>query len=91
MSFEALEKLNGAPFRVPGFSSFLRGDLESSKAMQFHPGGCFTNGELEPTAKLPKPDTDKLSRNDKFLSNDPLMRQARPVVSKLQVFFQVGR
>ena len=55
MSFEALEKLNGAPFRVPGFSSFLRGDLESSKAMQFHPGGCFTNGELEPTAKLPKP------------------------------------
>jgi len=86
-----LEQLNGAPFIIIGFGGFLGGQVGWSGGLHMQPGGCFIGATMEPTAKLPKPQMDKIRSNNNFPSTDPLMRQAQPVISKLVVSFLAGR
>jgi len=88
---EELETLNGAPFTIIGFAGFLAGQVGWSGALHLQPGGCFLGATLEPTAKLTKPEMDKVASTNSFTSTDPPMRQAQPVISRLLVFFLAAR
>jgi hypothetical protein len=88
-TLEELERLSGAPFTLSGFG-FLGGAVESD-ALRDLPGNCNIEVTMAPTAKLPKPEMNKVSTLENFTSTDPLMRKAQAVVSRLQVSFPNGR
>ena len=87
-TLEELEKINGAPFQVSGFGGMLDGMAGFTGTLAKIPGGCSVGGNLEPTAKLPKRDMNKISGDDDFPSSNPIMRRAKPRAHQVDVTYQ---
>jgi len=90
MPLAELERASGAPVTITGFSFFMGGGVESD-GLRNLPGGCGISITMEPTAKLPRPQMDKISTRDSFPSTDPLIHKAQPVINRLSVSFAPGR
>lgn len=91
-TLDELERANGAPFTIGGFSAFLGGQVEwEGGSLGALPGGCFIAATMEGTVRLSKAQMDRISTSNRFPSTDALMRQARPALSGLTVQFKAGR
>jgi hypothetical protein len=84
-----LEQIDGGPFDVAGFGGLLDGMVHYKGALAKLPGGCSLAGSLEPTAKLPKRQMDKISGDDDFSSSNPIMRQAKPRAYQVEIVYQL--
>jgi hypothetical protein len=84
LALAALEKLNGKPFKLSGFDQQNGGSALDWQggALAKLPGGCNVGVRLTPDPKAPA-DALSAAAGPEFLSNDPVMRAAKPTVSEI--------
>ena len=85
-SVEAIEKLNGKPFKLSGFGWDLGGNVTNLNggALARRKGGCFLGMTFDP-GDVANPALDKVSGDTEFSSSDRNIRAVKPVVSQITI------
>jgi hypothetical protein len=80
-----LEKLNGKPFKLAGFDWDNGGSVRDwmGGALSTLPGGCVVGMKLEPDPKVSGDIRSHVSGDKDFMSSDPLMRAAKPMIEEI--------
>ena len=83
---EAIEKLNGKPFKLSGFGWDLGGNVTNLNggALAKRKGGCFLGITFDP-GDVANPALDKVSGDKEFSSSDRNIRAVKPVVSQITI------
>jgi len=89
MPIAALEKLNGKPFKLMGFSAALNGGMAIASdwnggTLDLLPDGCKVGVQFKPDAKA-TPSIIEAASGKEYLSSDAAIRAAKPTVGEIIV------
>jgi hypothetical protein len=87
MTLAAVEKLNGKPFELSGFTKDTGGSVQSwdGGALAELPGGCKVSLRFEPDAKAAPDVRSDVAVEKQFSSSDPPMKKAAPKVVEILI------
>ncbi|MBV9239110.1 MAG: hypothetical protein JOZ94_24990 [Xanthobacteraceae bacterium] len=87
MTLAAVEKLNGKPFELSGFTKDTGGSVQSwdGGALAELPGGCKVSLRFEPDAKAAPDVRSDVAVERQFSSSDPPMKKAAPKVVEILI------
>jgi hypothetical protein len=84
---DALEKLNGKPFKLSGFDWDDGGAVRDwmDGGMTKLPGGCNIGMKLAPDPRTSAEVRGRVAGDKDFMSSDPLVRAAKPIVEEITI------
>jgi hypothetical protein len=87
MTLAAVEKLNGKPFELSGFSKDSGGSVQTwgGGSLAELPGGCKVSLRFEPDAKVASEVRNDVTVDKKFSSSDAAMKKAAPKVVEILI------